>query len=166
MVCYRGQVRKMKGVLKENVNYFMRLTDNQEIDMLPLINHDVEIRFLGSIFCVQCGRKTKKSFQQGHCFPCMRKINECGNCQLFPERCLVEEGGCPSDDWAHRQCDISHVVYLSNTSNLKVGVTGESNPIVRWIDQGAMQAVKMFETKNRYQAGLLEAVIKKKIADK
>jgi hypothetical protein len=166
MTRYRGQVRKMKGVLQERVKYFMRLTDNDDIELSKFIDHDVKIRFMGSIFCVQCGRKTNKSFQQGHCFPCMRKINECGNCQLFPERCQVEKGGCVTGDWAHRQCNIPHVVYLSNTSNLKVGVTSENNPVVRWIDQGAMQAIELFKTENRYQAGLIEVVIKKHIADK
>ncbi len=166
MTVYRGQIRKMKGVYQGRVSYFMRLTDNELIDLNNFIGHNLIIRYLGAIYCVQCGRKTKKSFQQGHCFPCMRKINECGNCQLFPERCLVEKGGCSCDDWAHRQCNIPHVVYLSNTSNLKVGVTSESDPVVRWIDQGAMQAVSLFRTENRFQAGLLEVAIKKHIADK
>ncbi len=86
---------------------------------------------------------------------------------FISERCRVEhEGGCPENDWAHAHCHADQVVYLSNTSGLKVGVTRSTQIPTRWIDQGAMQAIKLFSTQNRYQAGIIEVALKSFVADK
>ena len=55
---------------------------------------------------------------------------------------------------------------LANSSGLKVGITRQSQVPTRWIDQGAIQALPIFSTKDRYQAGVLEAAFKKFVADK
>lgn len=160
-----GSLRKMESALNGVVDYTMVVGEHR-ISLKEHFNQPVRLAFSGNIYCVQCGRKTSKSFQQGHCFPCMRKINECNNCILHPERCLVEKGCCPLDDWAHVQCDKPHIVYLANTSGLKVGVTRETQVPTRWIDQGAMQALPIYRTQNRYQAGIIEVAFKSAVADK
>jgi hypothetical protein len=165
-VIAEGSLRKMRGVKSQLVNYAFCFAEQENIEVNQFIGKSIGIQFLGKIHCVQCGRKTAKSFQQGHCFPCMRKINECGNCRLFPERCQVEQGTCPTDDWAHSQCHGAHVVYLANSSNLKVGITREKNPCTRWIDQGAMQALPILKTSNRYQSGLVEVLLKQHVGDR
>jgi hypothetical protein len=162
----QGSLRKMCGKLATSVEYGFCVADQARINLNDYLNQSICLEYLGGIHCVQCGRKTSKSFQQGHCFPCMRKINECGNCRLFPERCRVEEGCCPTDDWAHTQCHADHTVYLANSSNLKVGITREDNPCARWIDQGAMQALPILTTSNRYQSGLVEVALKQFVGDK
>lgn len=120
----------------------------------------------GDIYCIQCNRKTKQSFQHGFCFPCMQKINECNNCMIHPERCLIETGQCDPNDWAHQHCHQKQIVYLANSSGLKVGITQIKNNPSRWIDQGAAQALPIFQTQNRYQAGLIEVALKNYVADK
>lgn len=160
-----GHLRKMKATLSSPVEYAFVL-DEQMVPLKDFFNQKITITFLGEIHCVQCGRKTNKSFQQGHCFPCMRKINECDNCIIHPERCHVEEGTCPEDDWAHSQCFQEHVVYLANTSGLKVGITRHTQVPTRWIDQGAMQALPIFKTMNRFQAGAIEVAMKPFVGDK
>src|SRR3990167_9910422 len=124
------------------------------------------LEWTGEIFCIQCNRPIKKTFQQGYCFPCMQKINACNNCMIHPEKCLVETGQCDSADWAHEHCHQKQLVYLANSSGLKVGVTQIKNNPTRWIDQGAAQALPIFQTSNRYQAGLIEVGLKEYIADK
>lgn len=160
-----GHFRKMRAELNEPINYFMIVGDS-ELALNECIGSTLHIEYQGQINCVQCGRKTNKSFQQGHCFPCMQRINECNNCIIHPERCLVEQGSCPHDDWAHSQCHAEHIVYLANTSGLKVGITRKTQVPTRWIDQGAMQAIPLFSTNNRYQSGLVEVAFKSYIADK
>jgi len=160
-----GVIRKMKTKLSSTVEYTMVIGDN----LIPINEHigkEISISHTGGIFCVQCGRKTSKSFQQGHCYPCMRKIFECNNCILHPEKCLVETKTCPSDDWAHEQCAKDHVVYLANSSALKIGVTRTSQVPTRWMDQGAMQAMPIYKTSNRYQAGIIEVAFKRAVSDK
>ena len=85
---------------------------------------------------------------------------------IHPEKCLVETGQCDPTQWAHQQCHQPHVVYLANSSGLKVGITREKNVPMRWIDQGAAQALPIFKTANRYQAGLIEVALKNYVADK
>lgn len=130
------------------------------------INKKISLHFSGEIFCLQCNRKISKTFQQAYCYPCFQRVLECNNCMIHPERCLVEAGKCSSTDWAHVQCHQPHIVYLANASGAKVGITRESNMPTRWIDQGAIQALPIFKTSNRYQAGLLEVALKAHVADK
>ena len=164
-VAVRHILRKMRVELTDPVTYWLRLGD-QEIQLNDYLGQSLRLEFTGHIFCVQCGRSTKKSFQQGHCFPCMRRINECDNCVLHPERCHVEEGTCPQDDWAHTQCYQRHVVYLANSTGLKVGITRHNHIPSRWIDQGAGCALPIFNVKNRRQVGRVEVAFKKYVNDK
>lgn len=160
-----GALHKMHVQHENGVQYQLTL-NNETIALNNFLNKKITFEFLGEIYCIQCGRKTKKSFQQGYCFPCMQKINSCNNCMIHPEKCLVEVGNCDPTDWAHQQCHQSQLVYLANTSGLKVGVTQIKNNPSRWIDQGAAQALPIFQTSNRYQAGLLEVALKNYVADK
>lgn len=162
---YSGTLAKLKSTLDSPVQYQL-IVGETAVDLNPLLNKQIQLCYEGGIYCIQCQRKTNKSFQQGYCFPCMQRLNECGNCAIFPEKCKVESGACPKDDWAHRQCDAKQIVYLANTSGLKVGITRESHVPTRWIDQGAIQAMPLFFASNRYRAGLIEVAFKSFVADK
>ena len=59
-----------------------------------------------------------------------------------------------------------HIVYLANSSNIKVGVTRKSQVPTRWIDQGAHEAIEIVEVPNRYLAGITEVALKDHIGDK
>ncbi|MBT8271294.1 MAG: DUF2797 domain-containing protein, partial [Bacteroidia bacterium] len=59
-----------------------------------------------------------------------------------------------------------HIVYLANSSNVKVGVTRKSQVPTRWIDQGAHEAIEIVEVPNRYLAGITEVALKAHVSDK
>lgn len=59
-----------------------------------------------------------------------------------------------------------HIVYLANSSNIKVGVTRKSQVPTRWIDQGAHEAIEIVEVPNRYLAGITEVALKDHLGDK
>ena len=59
-----------------------------------------------------------------------------------------------------------HIVYLANSSNVKVGVTRKTQVPTRWIDQGAHEAIEIVEVPNRYLAGITEVALKDHVADK
>ena len=59
-----------------------------------------------------------------------------------------------------------HIVYLANSSNIKVGVTRKTQVPTRWIDQGAHEAIEIVEVPNRYLAGITEVALKNHIGDK
>lgn len=161
----KGSLQKMVVHHAQPIQYELIL-DAEKINLNDFLNKKISLAFLGDIHCIQCGRKIKQSFQQGYCFPCMQKINECNNCMIHPEKCLVESGKCDPTDWAHQQCHQEHIVYLANSSEIKVGVTRVKNNPSRWIDQGAAQALPIFQTANRYQAGLIEVALKHYVSDK
>lgn len=160
-----GTLHKMHVTHASPVRYELPIGEDK-ISVNELMGHHVHLRHTGNIFCIQCGRKTKKSFQQGYCFPCYRRLGECNLCMIHPERCLHGEGNCKPDDWVHASCLVPHIVYLANSSGLKVGITRQSQIPTRWIDQGAIQALPIFSTQNRFQAGVVEVALKKYVADK
>lgn len=158
-------LKKLKSELNTPIDYYLNLGE-KSIHLNAYLGKSISFIHTGNIFCIQCERKTAKSFQQGYCFSCLRRLQECNLCVIHPERCLVEKKPCPENDWAHTQCNKGHVIYLANASGLKVGITRDTQIPTRWIDQGAVQAIPIFTTKNRYQAGVVEVALKEWVADR
>jgi hypothetical protein len=130
------------------------------------LGKQLSLRFLNEINCVYCGRKTNKSFNQGYCFPCFRKLAQCDTCIVKPETCHYDQGTCREPEWAQTHCFTDHMVYLSNTSGLKVGITRINQIPTRWIDQGAIQAIPLIRVADRKLSGLVETHLAKEMADK
>ena len=164
-VIARGIVRKMRSRLGQPVSYSARLGDN-EIALNPLINQQLKLIFSGSIYCIHCNRKTNKSFNQGYCYPCFQKLAQCDSCIIHPERCHFEQGSCREPAWGEKYCMQDHIVYLANSSGLKVGITRATQVPTRWIDQGATQALAIMRVRSRLQSGTLEMAFKQHVADK
>lgn len=160
-----GGVRKMKTTLTGPVTYALPLGEAQ-VEMNPLLGQQLQLQFDGVIHCVACNRKTKKSFNQGYCYPCFRSLAQCDTCIMSPEKCHYHEGTCREPQWGETHCMIEHVVYLANTSGLKVGITRHSQVPTRWMDQGATQAQPIFRVDTRHHSGIVETVFKNHVADK
>ena len=69
------------------------------------LGQSLRLEFTGRIECVACDRLTKKSFNQGYCFPCFRKLAACDSCIVSPEKCHLAEGTCREPDWAESSAD-------------------------------------------------------------
>ena len=164
-VIARGIVRKMRSRLGQPVSYSARLGDN-EVALNPLIDQQLKLVFSGSIYCIHCNRKTNKSFNQGYCYPCFQKLAQCDSCIIHPERCHFEQGSCREPAWGEKYCMQDHIVYLANSSGLKVGITRATQVPTRWIDQGATQALAIMRVRSRLQSGTLEMAFKQHVADK
>jgi hypothetical protein len=160
-----GNIRKMGSTYGEPVQYRLSLGE-ETIEMNQLIGHQIEMEYQGKIHCIRCGRETRKSFAQGYCYPCFTTAPETEECVLRPELCRAHEGIARDMEYATTHCLIEHVVYLSLTSGLKVGVTRNTQVPTRWIDQGATAATELARTPNRYLAGLIEVALKAHINDK
>lgn len=161
----RGSLSKMAVRLGETAQYAFRL-DEQEVPVNPLLGKRVRLEFLGAIHCTHCGRKTKKSFSQGYCYPCFTKLAQCDSCIVSPEKCHFDAGTCREPEWGERYCMTDHVVYLANSSGVKVGITRASQIPTRWLDQGASQALPIFRVATRQQSGLVEDLLRTQVADK
>jgi len=165
MATVQGNLRKMLTRHESPVQYEMVLGENR-VAMNDYIGKHVQLKFLAEINCVSCGRKTKKSFQQGYCFPCMRSLPECDGCIVKPETCHFDAGTCRDPEWGQKNCFQDHYVYLANSSGIKVGITRGSQIPTRWMDQGATQALPIFRVKNRLLSGLVEVAIKQHVSDR
>jgi hypothetical protein len=160
-----GTLAKLKTELNQPVNYTLPLGQEQ-IALNPLLGKTVKLHYQGQIFCVHCGNKTKKSFNQGYCYPCFIKLAQCDMCIMKPETCHFDKGTCREPAWATDFCFQPHFVYLANSSALKVGITRQNQMPTRWIDQGATQALPILQAGSRYISGLAEVAIAQHVSDK
>ena len=85
---------------------------------------------------------------------------------MKPETCHHHLGTCREPDWGLANCFSSHIVYLANSSGVKVGITRKTNTPGRWIDQGAVSALPILEVKTRLDSGKVETALKSYVADK
>lgn len=160
-----GRLRKMPAVAADPVAYTIAVGDTR-IPLNELIGRPLRFDFDGIIRCIHCDRTTKKSFNQGFCYPCFRKLAVCDSCIMSPEKCHYHLGTCREPEWGETHCMVEHVVYLANSSGLKVGITRASQVPTRWIDQGAVDAIPMVRVATRYIAGLVEVACKAHVADR
>ena len=160
-----GALRKMAAQLAAPVSYQFCL-DEQRVEVNPLIGQSLRIEYRGAIHCTHCGRKTKKSFSQGYCYPCFTKLAQCDSCIVSPEKCHYEAGTCREPSWGEQFCMADHVVYLANSSGVKVGITRATQVPTRWIDQGASQALPILRVATRQQSGLVEDLLRSQVADR
>lgn len=163
---FQGHLRKMAvAVEAEQAQYAIRL-DDQNIPLNDHIGKTIRIEHTGEIHCIACGRKSKKSFSQGYCYPCMTKLAQCDSCIMSPEKCHYDRGTCREPQWGEENCMIDHVVYLANSSGIKVGITRHTQIPTRWLDQGAGQAIPIARVATRHLSGMLEVIFKQHVADK
>jgi hypothetical protein len=163
-----GQLSKMAVTLPDNndpVDYQMVLGE-QRIAMTPLLGRQIYLHFAGEIHCLACDRRIKKTYSGGYCFPCSQKLAQCDLCIMKPETCHYDAGTCREPKWGEAFCMQDHIVYLANTSGIKVGITRINQIPTRWIDQGASQALPIFRVKSRYQSGLVEVIFKQHVSDR
>jgi hypothetical protein len=160
-----GTLAKMKTTLANPVNYQLPLGDAL-VELNPLLERLIKLTYQGQIFCLHCGNKTKKSFNQGYCYSCFIKLAQCDMCIMKPETCHYQQGTCREPAWAQDFCFQPHFVYLANSSALKVGITRHTQIPTRWIDQGATQALPILQASSRYISGLAEIAIAKHVSDK
>lgn len=160
----KGHLHKMRVSLNEQVEY--TLNWGSGICMNDFIGKKISLRFEGVINCQKCGKRTKNSFGEGFCYPCFASAPEAAECIIRPELCRAHLGEGRDVEWEEKHHNQPHIVYLAASDVVKVGVTRTTNIPSRWIDQGAMSAIRLAETPNRYEAGRLEVALKSMFTDK
>ncbi|MBF8777573.1 DUF2797 domain-containing protein [Pseudomonas fulva] len=162
----RGSLSKMAVSLAAPVvQYSFRLGDTL-VPVNPLIGKPLRLHYLGAIHCSHCGKRTKTSYSQGYCYPCMTKLAQCDMCIMAPERCHYDAGTCRDPSWGEQFCMTDHVVYLANSSGIKVGITRATQLPTRWLDQGASQALPILRVATRQQSGLVEDLLRSQVPDR
>ena len=164
LMTYQGVLRKMQTEIGSPIQYYL-VFENSFLNINQLINKDMEIIFVG-YQCLNCNKK-KKIFRQGYCYDCATQSASAGDWILKPELSTahlnIEDRDLEYEIKVQLQ---PHTVYLALSSDVKVGVTRNTQVPTRWIDQGASQAIAVVEVPNRYLAGITEVALKSHFVDK
>lgn len=161
---YKGVLHKMKTEQTNPIQYYLEM-EFDFINVNQLIGKEIEIEFL-YFQCLGC-QKDKKLFRQGYCYNCFYKLPQSGDWIIRPELSKAHLGIADRDLDYEKEMQLKpHIVYLANSSNVKVGVTRKSQIPTRWIDQGAHEALEILEVPNRYLAGVAEVALKEFVSDK
>ena len=161
---YENVLGRMPTELLNPVRYFLDMGDDFII-LNNLIGKEIEISF-NKYQCLSCGQDIP-IFAQGMCKKCYFESPQTGEWVMKPELSQAHLGKADRDLAFEQEVQLQpHIVYLAKTSDIKVGVTRQSQVPYRWIDQGADEAVPILKTPNRYLAGQAEVLIKKHITDK
>src|SRR5690606_17861803 len=161
---YEGVLTKMSTEITETVQYYL-IFESDFINMNQLLDKRLSINFL-RFQCLNC-KLQKKIFAQGYCYNCFTTIPQAGEWIRSPELSKAHLGIEDRDLEFEKECQLRpHVVYLANSSDVKVGVTRKTQIPTRWIDQGAHEAIEIVEVPNRYLAGITEVALKDYVSDK
>ncbi len=161
---YQGVLTKMETEIGTPIQYYL-VFESDFINVNQLLNKTVNIQFVG-YQCLACG-ENKKIYRQGYCYDDFYNQPQVGDWIMRPELSTAHLGVEDRDLEYEKKVQLQpHIVYLANSSNVKVGVTRKSQVPTRWIDQGAHKAIEIVETPNRYLAGITEVALKNHVADK
>lgn len=164
----RGALTKLVGRWEpgqQTVDYHLPVGE-QKVPLNQYLGRTLRLEALGAIHCQNCGKRTRKSYSQGYCYPCFTRLAQCDLCIMSPERCHFDQGTCRDPVWGEQFCMTDHVVYLANSSAAKVGITRVSQMPTRWIDQGASQALPIMRVSARRYSGLVEDLLRQQVADR
>ena len=155
----------MSHIDSDPIQYFLKL-ERESVAITPEVGKRLTLTFSGTINCVECGRKIRKTYNDGYCYPCFRDLPENAICGVRPELCEHENGDEKDQKFFQKYCNIDHLVYLSLTSGVKVGVTRYYNIPSRWIDQGAVLGLVIAKVPQRKFAGQIEVALAQNMPDK
>ena len=164
MTTFEGTLTKMQTEIGHPIQYYL-IFDTNFINVNQLIGRTIEVQHKG-YQCLHC-KKPKKIFRQGFCYDCFSTIPAAADWIMKPELSKAHLDIEDRDlDYEKRVQLQPHVVYLALSSEVKVGVTRKTQVPTRWIDQGAVEALPILETPNRYLAGVAEVALKNHFVDK
>ena len=161
---YQGVLTKMETELAQPIQYYL-VFENDFLNMNQLLNKTISIQFV-KYQCLNCGLE-KEIYRQGFCKSCFFDIPQAADWIMRPELSTAHLDKEDRDLEYEKKAQLQpHIVYLANSSNVKVGVTRKSQVPTRWIDQGAHEAIEIVEVPNRYLAGITEVALKDHVSDK
>lgn len=161
---YEGVLRKMQTEIGSPIQYYM-IFNNDFLNVNQVLNKTLKINFIKHQ-CLNCGND-RPIFRQGFCKSCFFETPNAGDWIMRPELSTAHLDKEDRDLEYEKKVQLQpHIVYLANSSNVKVGVTRKTQVPTRWIDQGAHEAIEIVEVPNRYLAGITEVALKDHIGDK
>jgi len=161
---YQGVLTKMETEFSEPIQYYL-VFENDFLNMNQLLDKIITFQFVKHQ-CLNCSLD-KPIYRQGFCKSCFFDIPQAADWIMRPELSTAHLDKEDRDLEYEKKVQLQpHIVYLANSSNVKVGVTRKNQVPTRWIDQGAHEAIEIVEVPNRYLAGITEVALKDHVSDK
>ncbi len=161
---YQGVLKKMMTSNENTIQYYLDMEDDF-LNINQLLDREIQLSFI-KYECLSC-HKDKPIYRQGFCKNCFFEAPNAGEWIINPEKSTAHLGIEDRDlEYEKKMQLMPHIVYLANSSDVKVGVTRKSQVPTRWIDQGAHEAIEIVEVPNRYLAGITEVALKDYVSDK
>ena len=161
---YEGVLRKMETEFTDPINYYL-VFETDFINLNQVLEKELSFHFL-HYQCLNCGLD-RPIYRQGYCRTCFFEVPQAADWVIRPELSKAHLDEEDRDLEFEKKVQLQpHIVYLANSSNVKVGVTRRSQVPTRWIDQGAHEAIEIVEVPNRYLAGITEVALKEHVSDK
>ena len=161
---YEGVLKKMQTEIGTPIQYYL-VFESDFLNINQILNKELSIDFIKHQ-CLNCGND-RPIFRQGFCKSCFFETPSAGDWIMRPELSTAHLNQEDRNLEYEKRVQLQpHIVYLANSSNVKVGVTRKTQVPTRWIDQGAHEAIEIVEVPNRYLAGITEVALKDYIGDK
>jgi len=161
---FEGVLKKMKTVYTTPIQYYLDMKTDF-INMNQLLERTIHIKLIGHE-CLNC-HLDRPIYRQGFCKSCFFEIPQAADWIMRPELSTAHLDKEDRDLAYEKRMQLQpHIVYLANSSTIKVGVTRKNQVPTRWIDQGAHEAMEIVEVPNRYLAGITEVALKEHVSDK
>ena len=161
----RDTLKRMDTDLQDVVQYSLDI-HGETHKMNDYIGKNIKIEWSGTVIC-ECGKKSDKFYRSSYCYTCFWESPLASPTIFKPELCTAHLGIEERDlEWEKEFQIAPHYVYLANSSGIKVGITRGSQGVIRWMDQGASQAILLAEVPNRRFSGDIEVSLKQFVADK
>ena len=171
----KGNIRKMiaspSSTIGEEVEYkfqmFDVLKEQPFVDINDWVGKELTWKFDGVVNCVVTGEAMNQAYRMGMSQKAFFESPISCPSIINPELSTIHTGVALRDrDFEERYHNVPHVVYLSRTNKLKVGVTGLGREQFRWNDQGAVEGIQLCVTPYRQLAGEIEVALKEHMNDK
>lgn len=154
----------MQSEIGQPIQYYM-VFEKDFLNLNQILGKELQIDFV-KYQCLNCGQD-RPIYRQGFCKTCFYETPSAGDWIMRPELSTAHLDKEDRDLAYEKKVQLQpHIVYLANSSNIKVGVTRKSQVPTRWIDQGAHEAIEIVEVPNRYLAGITEVALKDHVGDK
>ena len=126
---YEGVLRKMQTELGSPIQYYMVFKDDF-LNVNQVLNKTLKINFIKHQ-CLNCGND-QPIFRQGFCKSCFFEIPSAGDWIIRPELSTAHLDKEDRDLAYEKKVQLQpHIVYLANSSNIKVGVTRKTQVLFR-----------------------------------
>ncbi|WGH24718.1 MAG: DUF2797 domain-containing protein [Candidatus Shikimatogenerans bostrichidophilus] len=143
--------------------YYLIYNYKNKINLNKFLNKTIKIILYYTI-CLSC-KNLLPILKDGYCKFCYYKNFYIGI--YHPTKCIAHLNKENKNLIKEKEIELKdHIVYISYTSNFKIGITSKDNILNRLMDQGAVIAILLAKTPNRYLAGYIEYICKKLLSDR